>query len=421
MAMVTKDSFIVGGTQALQDAVVGISLVVEGMHKAMLNTVSSFAPVPTPVPVIIDFIYQAIRGVAASVGAGSEHLYRLIQDVAPAAVDTDTPLAPWQLHCISACSAAFGDFYADEQRAWSLPMSFCRDGAPLALSPEVLSRRIVNPSPRVVIFLHGLGMNDLLWQDKEDRSFGRRLEDDEHCTCVWLRYNTGKHIHQNGEELTRQLEEFVTVYPVAIESLTLVGHSMGGLLARSACHYGKVNQHAWLGVLRGVACLGSPHQGALLENLGNWVSYLLTLSAHSAPLALISKRRSAGIKDLRHGSLRHEDWETRDPDGVERFSPHPVEWVAGVKYLLLASRLQDQNVGAVLDKLGLDHLGDGLVSVRSALYSRADEAFAANGEACPRQNNISQVTRVVVDGCGHVKLPTAPEVYQNLLAWYRQV
>jgi triacylglycerol esterase/lipase EstA (alpha/beta hydrolase family) len=60
-------------------------------------------------------------------------------------------------------------------------------------------------------------------------------------TPVYLRYNTGLHISHNGQTLAELLNRLHVLWPAAAEEplkeTVLVGHSMGGLVAR-ACHYG---------------------------------------------------------------------------------------------------------------------------------------------------------------------------------------
>ena len=61
---------------------------------------------------------------------------------------------------------------------------------------------------------------------------------------------------------------------------------MGGLVVRSACHYGAQQQHDWPDLVRHVLCLGSPHLGADLEkgvNVASWA-----LSQLPEPRALAS-------------------------------------------------------------------------------------------------------------------------------------
>ncbi|UUZ51461.1 GPI inositol-deacylase [Massilia sp. B-10] len=97
-------------------------------------------------------------------------------------------------------------------------------------------------------------------------------------------------------------------WPVAVDELLIVAHSMGGLVARSACHAAQEEGHSWPGLLRKMAFLGTPHHGAPLERGGNWVHLVTDLSAYSAPFSRLAKIRSAGITDLRHGSVLDEDW-----------------------------------------------------------------------------------------------------------------
>ena len=80
-----------------------------------------------------------------------------------------------------------------------------------------------------------------------------------------VRYNTGLHVSENGRGLARLLDEMVEEWPCQLEELVLIGHSMGGLVARSACHYGA----SWTDRVRHVFCLGSPHLGADLEKGAN--------------------------------------------------------------------------------------------------------------------------------------------------------
>jgi len=71
------------------------------------------------------------------------------------------------------------------------------------------------------------------------------LRDDLGYSPVFLRYNTGLHVSVNGRTLAEILELLQDQWPVPITELVLIGHSMGGLVARSACHYGAELQHGW--------------------------------------------------------------------------------------------------------------------------------------------------------------------------------
>src|SRR6201999_2958937 len=129
-------------------------------------------------------------------------------------------------------------------------------------------------------------------------------------TPVYVTYNSGLHISDNGQKLDELLNEIVDGWTVQPEELVLVGDSMVGLVARSACHYGT----AWTGYLSNVFCLGSPHLGAPLEQFANVAGWALNKLPETRPTARIVNGRSAGIKDLRYGACVEADWADCDPD-----------------------------------------------------------------------------------------------------------
>src|SRR4030095_10668393 len=131
-------------------------------------------------------------------------------------------------------------------------------------------------------------------------------------TPLYLHYNSGRHISTNGREFADLMEALVGQWPVPVEELVIMGHSMGGLVTRSACYYSALAGHDWLRRLRKLVFLGTPHHGAPLERGGNWIEILLGVSPSNAPFARLEKIRSAGITDLRYGNLLDEDWEGRD-------------------------------------------------------------------------------------------------------------
>lgn len=396
--MESQGTFLQGAVKSLKTLVVGGSQVVEGVHSAVLNQVAALAPVPAPVSMITRLVYRSIREIAALAGSSAEAILTLNPQQ-----DAPGRLEPWQLHLVSAFNGAFGDHFEREGHPWTISMGFYRKGQPLSLNAQELTAALEAPSPHLVLFLHGLGMNELGWSRTQEPSFGARLEAEADCTSLWLRYNTGRHIYENGQELARLLEALVESYPVAVQSLTLVGHSMGGLVSRSAAYYAKRAQYQWTRHLRGICTLGSPHQGAHLEHIGNWFSHLLTTTPYSLPLSQIGRLRSVGIKDLRHGSLIEEDWHGRDRDSVLSFVPQPVPLLPEVRYLLVASTLGQATRGAASKVLG-----DGLVSPGSALKPRTGTDQELPG----------QVTRAVLQGVGHIELLNRSEVYQQLLPWY---
>ena len=393
--------FVLGGILAARDAVLGTTQVVEGVHSAVLDSLGHVAPVPKAIPGITQLVYQSIRGVTSVVGQGAEAATAALGTLMPGLVEEELALAPWQLHLLSGCNAAFGDHFERAANAWALPMSFWHKGQPLLLAAD-LADQIPDARSHLVVFIHGLGMNEAGWRDAAGWSYAQSLETDHACTTLFLRYNTGRHIYRNGEDLAQRLDALLQAYPVPVTRLTLVGHSMGGLVSRSACYTARLQQYAWLEVLEGVVCLGSPHQGAALENIGNWVTSLLKSTPYSAPFALLGKCRSAGIKDLRHGSLRPEDWVERDIDDTCHFVPHPVPLVEGVRYLFVAGSLAEPGAGRLTDAVG-----DGLVSVDSALNPHTGSDTSTH----------PAISRQVFTGTGHMKLLREREIGRVLEQW----
>lgn len=243
-------------------------------------------------------------------------------------------------------NAAVGDHLHQRDNGLGLQMRFRLRDHYVPLTPAALSRVQPAAGPKVVLFVHGLGTTEWSWclaaaayHGDPATSFGTLLERDLGYTPLWLRYNTGRHISENGRQLAVELERLVAAYPVPIEELVLVGHSMGGLVVRSACHYASEQGLGWLALLRRVFCLGSPHRGAPLAKLGQVLASVLKaidLPGTRIPGRLLAGR-SAGIKDLRHGALLDADWAGRDPDALSDPEPAAVALLPEVAYYFVSA------------------------------------------------------------------------------------
>lgn len=187
-------------------------------------------------------------------------------------------------------------------------------------------------SGRVVVFLHGLVETERSWfhQSRPDKArtgtdFGSRLTDDLACTPVYVRYNTGRHISDNGRELVGLLATLVQEWPVAVTDIVLIGHSMGGLVVRSAVLQAGERAMPWLSKVTRLVCLGAPHTGAPLERVVGWAAGSFGKFAMMAPLVRLLSLRSDGIRDLARGSLLGENHvdaasaETMLPPGVRQY------------------------------------------------------------------------------------------------------
>jgi pimeloyl-ACP methyl ester carboxylesterase len=176
------------------------------------------------------------------------------------------------------------------------------------------------------------------WQ-RRGHDHGAALARDLGLAPVYLHYNTGRHVSENGREFAAALERCSRRWPVPVDEITVVAHSMGGLVARSACHYGAALGHAWPGALRRLVFLGTPHHGAPLERAGHRASAALGAVPYAAAYARIGRLRSAGVTDLRHGNLLDEDWAAGDRFGVGADGRRPLPLPAGLECHAFAAAL----------------------------------------------------------------------------------
>jgi hypothetical protein len=233
-------------------------------------------------------------------------------------------------------------------------------------------------------------MNDRQWS-RDGHDHGAALADDLGYVPLYLRYNSGLHIASNGRAFAELLETLFRNWTPPVQELAIMGHSMGGLVARSACHHGRVAGHAWPKYLHKLVFLGTPHHGAPLARGGHGLDLVMELSPYSMPLARISKARSAGITDLRHGTISAEEHAVPLPSGVKCYAAAAVR---ATKRSILSERL----------------VGDGLVPLDSALGGHRDVT---------RSLAIPKDRQWVGYGIGHRELLNHPEVYAQVRRWLR--
>ncbi len=313
-------------------------------------------------------------------------------------------LSWWSDAAQSALNAWAGDFLARRQNPLSIPLELFVRGRPVPCTKEALAAALPAASGKLCIFVHGLGCTDAIWSFRAleqfgdaDANYGGFLERDLGYTSIYVRYNTGLHISQNGRQLSRALEELIAAYPVPLEEVALVGHSMGGLVSRAAAHYAQREEQRWLAHLKHLLCIGSPHLGAGLEQATSLLTNLLMrfdTPGTQVPAKLINSR-SVGIKDLRFGYVLDEDWTGKDPDRCLRDDRSDVPMVPHVCYGFLASRLV-QDAEHPLGRL----LGDLLVSVPSA-----------PGQ-CPEGHHVRFDLGETVVGVHHLAMLNHPRVYE---------
>lgn len=380
------------------DAVMALTDLVEAMH-------ANIAKAPAPWSAVSEdrsrgitaWVYRSIRGVTGLVGSAFDAvLKRLVP------LFGEHSSSPEREAVLAALNGVLGDHLEARENPLAIRMRFRVGGQALPLERAALARAMPNASARLLVLLHGLCRNDLQWR-RQGHDHGAELARELGLTAVYLHYNSGRHVSTNGRDCAALLEQLVAAWPVPVESIALLGHSMGGLVARSACFYGAAAGHAWRGRLRQLVFLGTPHHGAPLERGGHWIDTLLGASPYTAPLARLGKMRSAGITDLRHGWLVDEDWQDRGAGvpGPHRHRALPLpEGPAG--YAIAATT--GKEVGDLKDRL----IGDGLVPLASALGCHAER---------DRHLMFAEDHQMIVCGTGHLELLAHRGVYQQLRRW----
>ena len=378
-----------GAARLATDATAGLTDLVEAMHERIARVpVLGKASPGGRTNGITGLVYKSIRGVTRLVGGSFDGLLGLL---GPAL--REGPSNPEREALVAALNGVLGDYLAATANPLATGMRWRLRGQPL---PPNLG------GPRLLVLLHGLCMNDLQWQ-RRGHDHGAALARDLGFTPVYLQYNSGQHVSINGRELAHRLEELIEAWPEPLERVVLLGHSMGGLLARSALHYGTQSGLGWPERVDDLVCLGTPHHGAPLERAGHGVDLLLGATPYAAPFARLGKLRSAGVTDLRHGSLVDEDWVGRDrfARGADRRQPLPLP--EKVRCYAAAARL-GQHEGALQGRL----LGDGLVPLDSALGRHSDPA---------RTLQFAEHRQWVGQGLGHLDLLSSTELYAQLRGW----
>ncbi len=355
-----------GLSRLVVDATLGLTDLVEVMHHnialapGILGTATE-----APTKGITGLVYGSIRGVTRLVGGGID---AILAGLIPLLGERRS--SPEREALLAALNGVLGDYLAASDNPLTISMRLRRDGQPLELAGQELATAIPQPSGKILLLVHGLGSNDLHWRRK-GHDHGALLAADLGYTHVYLLYNTGLHISTNGRAFADLIEALLQCWPAPVEELVIVGHSMGGLVSRSACHYGTVAGHAWLRHLRKIVFLGTPHHGVPLERSSNWMNVILGVSPYTAAFARLGKIRSAGITDLRYGNLLTEDWEDRDRFAPTRDQRRSVPLPGGVRCYTIGA-----TTGKTAGDLSGQLLGDGLVPLHSALGYHTDPSLA---------------------------------------------
>lgn len=377
------------------EATRGVTDLVEAMHQTIAGGPDVLGrPLEGVARTFTAPVYAGIRGVTQLVGTGID---RALAQLAP--LLGESAPGPERAAVLAALNGVLGDYLEETGSPLAIAMRLRSAGNELTLEHEALRTAFPDANGKLLVLVHGSCLSDRQWR-RQGHDHGAALARDLGFTPLYLHYNSGRHISTNGRAFAALLDELVAAWPVPVAELTIVAHSMGGLVSRSACHVADAEGLAWRRKLRAIVFLGSPHHGAPLERGGNWIDALLGASRYSAPLARLGKIRSAGVTDLRFGNVLDEHWQGRDRFAKAGDPRAELKLPNGVECYAVAAT----KATAPTDPLP----GDGLVPVDSALGRHALPELSLRF-AAPQQ--------WIVFGMNHLDLLSSPEVYAKLRGW----
>ncbi len=387
-----------GLVKLIAQATVGVADIAENVHHSVLRSMRLVGQATDQEAKrtggISGLVYGSVRGIARLVGKGLDVALTGLTPFLEPPAGSPARSSSERLGVLAALNGVLGDQLAASGNPLATPMQLFHEGHVLPPQSAV--------NGKILLLIHGLCMNDVQWR-REGHDHGAHLAQTLGYTPIYLRYNTGQHTSTNGRELAQQLHELQAQWPVPIESLTLVVHSMGGLVARSACDHALQAGQAWLHKVDKLVFLGTPHHGAPLERAGNWVDVLLGSNRWSAPFSKLAQIRSSGITDLRFGHVMDVHWQGKNRFRRVPDTREPLPLPQGVACYTVAATMATKR-GPIQDRL----MGDGLVPLPSALGEHAD---AAQRLQFPADHQF------VAYGCNHMQLLSQPQVAQKLVTW----
>ncbi|WP_132993586.1 esterase/lipase family protein [Gordonia zhaorongruii] len=359
-----------------------------------LFTRRSSAPVKVMHDAITDGVYTAVRAGVDSAGVVGRNV-------------ADLPLQAPVSRTVagSAVIAAVNGLIGDELEGRRSPLtedavSIRVDGRPVDCTASGVAAAFGDATGALVVFAHGLMETEHAFRYGEGPHYEQVLAE-RGFTAVHLRYNTGRRVSVNGRDIAAELDALVRNWPVPVERIVLIGHSMGGLVLRSAAHRADLDGRGWVRAVTTTVSLGTPHLGAPLENLAHYASAGLSFFPETSAFGGLLRRRSVGIRDLRGGSLVDEDWVGRDPDALGKAVASEVPLLPQAKHYFVSAtvtRSPRNPIGRVI--------GDGLVLTPSA-----------RGAHKARRIGFDPDNGLHLAGANHFTLLGDPAVTERLVEW----
>jgi len=382
---------------------------IEELHHAVsARSFSAVGPMADPVRAVHDLVSAAVYGgVRGAGGAAARSVAAAVARFTPEHAEPISDTASGSA-ARSALNGLIGDLLEAEESPLAIPMAARLAGRDVPPTELMLREAFPDATPRIAIYLHGLGETESVWWWRARKAghgpvipMTERLQADLGFTSVQVRYNSGLRIGENGSRLATLLHALTEAWPVDVREVALIGHSMGGLVARGALRAGELGGHPWVQHVRHVVGLGTPHHGAPLEKGVNLASFALRSVPEAAPIASVLDTRSQGIKDLAFGAIAEEQWRERDGSALLADYREAITLPAHVRLHAVAATLAHDPRHAISSAFG-----DILVRLDSATGEHRRHGLGVRAE-----------DRAHVGGLTHFDLPSDPQVYRYVRDW----
>ncbi len=352
-----KESELQGVIHLIVDATLGVTDIAEDLQKQIVHP--PFLPstsIQKLITNIASITYKNIRWGTLFIG---KNINKILAQLTPAISQIKS--SDKKEIILSILNGVIGDYLEEKENPLKIDMQFRFKSKTLKLDSISLKTAYPNITGKIILMVHGSCMNDIQWT-RNNHNHGEILSKELNKTIIYLNYNSGKHISTNGKNLSKNLQELTEKWPIPIEELIIVNHSMGGLVSRSALHYGQQNELNWTKHLKKTFFLGTPHHGSHIERTGNYLDIILESIPYAKPFARLGKIRSAGVTDLRYGNLVDEDWQNSDRFKLKKDQRENIPLPSNTEFYSIAAV-----AGKKTDFLKNKILGDNLVDVKSAL------------------------------------------------------
>lgn len=393
-----KESELQGLNHLVVDATIGVTNLVEAMHKQVVHP--PFLPTTTIqklITKIASITYKNLRWSTLFVGKSLDKTLGLLNPVIGNLKTSDKKEI-----ILSILNGVIGDYLEEKNNPLKIDMQFRHQSKKIQIDAKSLKAIYPNCNGKILLMVHGSCMNDILWTRK-NHNYGETLSKELNKTLVYLNYNSGKHISTNGKKLNELLENLIENWSVPVEEIVVIAHSMGGLVTRSALHYGEQEQKSWTRFIKKTVFLGTPHHGSHIEKTGNYLDVILKSIPYTKPFAKLAEIRSAGVTDLRYGNLVDEDWQNNDRFELKKDQRKNIKLPKNIDFYSIAA-VTGKETNYIKNRI----LGDTLVDVKSALGKHKNS---------DKNLNFKKENTFIAYENNHSDLLSNPLILDKLKAW----